>query len=866
MRDRWSLTGRDDELRLIADALGSDGCQGIAVAGRAGVGKSRLTREAAAAAGSDWSLRYIVATASGSTVPMGAFAHWIDEFSGAPSELVRRVTDALTRDAVPGRLLLVVDDAHLLDELSAHVVHQLVVQHAATALLTIRTGRQAPDAVRALWKDGWLLRHELQPLTRGDTLELLGSALGATPDGDCAERMWRLTRGNALYLRQLVDQEHAAGRLVTQDGRCRWLGTPELSPSLVELVEEQIGAVPERVRDVVDLVVVGEPVDWECLAVTADPLALEQAEQRGLIRSSGDAVYVGHPIYAEIRLEQCGPLRLRRLRGVLACAMKASTGPTDAVRRGLLWLDSDLPPDPEVLGAAAEAATSLLDFTLAERFSKAIDASGSGGAPRVRRAYNLLMLQNGDEVDQIIDTIATGDVPESSFINDVILRAANLLWTRRAPEESWRVIDDALQTATGPRVAQLLAFRANQLALAGRPRDVVEVMKRVDYRALDGFGTTIALCAETLALGELGLPTAAGVKAAACYQVVGTTAESRFLEQPLVEFHSFALVVCGSIRAAVDIARSHCDRSIGQPANAQAMAEAILGVTALGAGDLAAALRHLPASDAAVEADFMLANSFHRFQLMRVQALARSGDPETAVKALSNARKYRNPAYEYIKPYELLTEAWVAAAQSRVADARRLATESAEIACAQGQLAREVLCLQTATQFGDGTTATRLEELCAVVEGPRAAIAARYAHAVSCADAAGIADVSGEFEAMGDLLAAADAAGQAAVAYRNAGLRGSAITAVSRCASLAERAGGATSPAIVAARVDFGLTAREREIALLVGKGLSTKQIAATTSLSVRTVEGHLYRASVKLGATGRSDVARIVEEADTLR
>jgi DNA-binding CsgD family transcriptional regulator len=251
---------------------------------------------------------------------------------------------------------------------------------------------------------------------------------------------------------------------------------------------------------------------------------------------------------------------------------------------------------------------------------------------------------------------------------------------------------------------------------------------------------------------------------------------------------------------------------------------------------------------------------------MRVQALARSGDPETAVKALSNARKYRNPAYEYIKAYELLTEAWVAAAQSRVADARRLATESAEIACAQGQLAREVLCLQTATQFGDGTTATRLEELCAVVEGPRAAIAARYAHAVSCADAAGIADVSGEFEAMGDLLAAADAAGQAAVAYRNAGLRGSAITAVSRCASLAERAGGATSPAIVAARVDFGLTAREREIALLVGKGLSTKQIAATTSLSVRTVEGHLYRASVKLGATGRSDVARIVEEADTLR
>jgi DNA-binding CsgD family transcriptional regulator len=292
------------------------------------------------------------------------------------------------------------------------------------------------------------------------------------------------------------------------------------------------------------------------------------------------------------------------------------------------------------------------------------------------------------------------------------------------------------------------------------------------------------------------------------------------------------------------------------------MAEAIVGVTALGAGDLAAALRHLPASDAAVEEDFVLANSFHRFQLMRVQALARSGDAETAARALGNARKYRHPAYEYIRSYELLTEAWVAAAQSRIADARRLATEAAEVARAHGQLAREVLCLHTATQFDDDSTAARLDELGVVVGGPRAATAARYAHAVASVDAVRLAAVSVEFEAMGDLLAAADAAGQAAVAYRGAGLRGSAMTAGSRCAELADRAGGATSPAIVAAKVDFGLTVREREIALLVGQGLTNQQIASAASLSVRTVEGHIYRASVKTGAAGRSDLVRIIEQA----
>src|SRR3954465_11322499 len=129
MRERWPLTGRDDEMRVIADVVKSDDCQGIALAGRAGVGKSRLTREAAAiAAESGWSLRYIAATASGSTVPLGAFAHWIGEFAGTPSELVRQVMDALTRDTAPDPVLLVVDDAHALDELSALVVHQLVVQ------------------------------------------------------------------------------------------------------------------------------------------------------------------------------------------------------------------------------------------------------------------------------------------------------------------------------------------------------------------------------------------------------------------------------------------------------------------------------------------------------------------------------------------------------------------------------------------------------------------------------------------------------------------------------------------------------------------------------------------------------------------
>ncbi len=102
-------------------------------------------------------------------------------------------------------------------------------------------------------------------------------------------------------------------------------------------------------RDVVDLVAVGEPVEWHCLSMLVDQSAIEEAEQRELIRTEADSVYVGHPMYAEVRMKQCGPLRLRRLRGLVASAMKDGSAPANTVRRGLLWLESDLPSDPQVL-------------------------------------------------------------------------------------------------------------------------------------------------------------------------------------------------------------------------------------------------------------------------------------------------------------------------------------------------------------------------------------------------------------------------------------------------------------------------------------------------------------------------------------
>lgn len=49
------------------------------------------------------------------------------------------------------------------------------------------------------------------------------------------------------------------------------------------------------------------------------------------------------------------------------------------------------------------------------------------------------------------------------------------------------------------------------------------------------------------------------------------------------------------------------------------------------------------------------------------------------------------------------------------------------------------------------------------------------------------------------------------------------------------------------------LTGRERGIAVLVAEGLSNKAIADRLEVSVRTVEGHIYRACTKLGVADRA-------------
>jgi DNA-binding CsgD family transcriptional regulator len=244
--------------------------------------------------------------------------------------------------------------------------------------------------------------------------------------------------------------------------------------------------------------------------------------------------------------------------------------------------------------------------------------------------------------------------------------------------------------------------------------------------------------------------------------------------------------------------------------------------------------------------------------LAYTETLARAGHVDAAVDMMTMTERTRHPAYVFLEPNRLLAQAWVAAARGRSTEAVELAGQAADLACSHGQYAREVLSLQTAIQLGDRGNAGRLAAIATVVEGPRAGLAARWASAQAAKDGQLLLEVSHDLEAMGDRIAAADAAAHAAAVFAAQNLRGARLTASSRATQLIGEC-GASTPATRQASAPIPLTGREREIAALIREGLSNKQIAETLTMSVRTVEGHIYRACAKLGLAGRGDLASLV-------
>ena len=326
----WPLVGRDEELTTIQAAMEDAGVSGVVLAGAAGVGKTRLAREALTLAqAGGLPTRWAAATQATSAVPFGALAQLLPDPGGpAPdqAQLLRQAARALQEAGGLRRLVLGVDDAHLLDGVSAALVHQLVAASAAFVVVTLRSGEPVPDAIVSLWKDGLADRLELQALSRGEVEELVVAVLGGQVDGLSLQRLWTATQGNVLLLRELLLAGLELARLEQRDGVWRWSGPLGVTPRLAELVEARIGRLDGSQRAVLELLAAGEPLGPLVLAQLTQPGATEALERRGLVavEQHGQRLQVrlAHPLYGEVLRRRTPRLHARAVHRRLADAVE----------------------------------------------------------------------------------------------------------------------------------------------------------------------------------------------------------------------------------------------------------------------------------------------------------------------------------------------------------------------------------------------------------------------------------------------------------------------------------------------------------------------------------------------------------------
>ena len=240
VRLSWPLTGRSHEMRLVDAAVSDANAPGVVISGAAGVGKSRVAREALnLAASRGFETRWAVGTASARVLPLGAFASWAHSAIGDQLRVVADVIDAMTSAPGGAPVVLAVDDVPLLDDLSTFVVHQIAQRSLAKVVLTVRDGEPISAGVQDIWRSSGFDRIDLQPLSRDETTALVEAALGGPLDPEAASRLWKLTHGNVLYLQNIVEQEVRDRRLATQHGYWRWTGDPVIAPQLAELIESR---------------------------------------------------------------------------------------------------------------------------------------------------------------------------------------------------------------------------------------------------------------------------------------------------------------------------------------------------------------------------------------------------------------------------------------------------------------------------------------------------------------------------------------------------------------------------------------------------------------------------------------------------
>lgn len=280
--------------------------------------------------------------------------------------------------------LLVIDDAHLLDPMSAGALLLAASRSSMRLLLTVRAAAPCDDAVTALWKDGIAERIDLPTLDRAGTEELALSLLGAPLDGVSAGQLWESSGGNALFVRELLLGALDDGLVVRAGDVHRFTSRLRTSARLAELLGARLDEVTSTEREVLDLLAVAREIGLGTLREIVDDVALSGLEQRGLVKIETDGrrspVRLVHPLYGELLRSRMGRVRDMAMNLVLAEQLerRGARRRNDGLDLARWQVASGSVPHPEVLLTAARQARARFDPDLAEHLASLASEAGAG--------------------------------------------------------------------------------------------------------------------------------------------------------------------------------------------------------------------------------------------------------------------------------------------------------------------------------------------------------------------------------------------------------------------------------------------------------------------------------------------------------
>jgi len=860
----WPIVRRENEFGLIRSALVEEqgGC-GIMLFGDAGVGKTTLARSVTQSLSTR--VHWVAGTESARSIPLGVFAHLVGP--GTSRDPIAYLSAARESIHADEHSIIGIDDAHLLDQLSATLLHQLALEDSVRIVATIRSGESVPDAITSLWKDGYMQRLRLVPFDKTLCVNVVEEALGGRVEGLSADLMWRASGGNALFVRHLVEGALEAGSLKKVRGVWQLRGGTAITSELASLLDTRIEQLPEAEAHVLQLLAFAEPLTLDVLSTLAGAETVEHVERRGLIRLTEDHAHLDvrftHPLYGEVIRRGLGRAATRRLKGELFEALQQLpiSGPAHRIRLAELALDSEVNADTKLFATAAQDAMQLTNITLGERLARAAVNRGGGLVASERLARSLLWQGKAAEAEDILSEFDPDGMSELDLVRWGATRITNLHWSMGDAERANEILD-LLQT----RVAEPVL----RLVIEGIASATQTFQNRLDEATASSQRVLSDPAAPPIAIAWAVFGGALAAALTGRGDLVGTTVARGRQVDDKVDGLLRCLSAYGEIRGltlagAFDAAeaRSYDIVQVSSPGQylAWGMANILVGSVEVARGRFAAAMPRMEETVAALTADSAASWAFPA-GLLLAQSHCALGHVEAARKTLAELRGRLGRHVVVFEPQLRLAEAWLAAADGHVTGGISLALEVADLAKGAGQRAVEMLALHDAARFGDQSSLHRFVEVAGSIDGDLAQASATYATALLASDAAEVYSAAKQFERIGALLPATDAAAQAALLFQAAADRSRAMEAGATAARLAAACGGVRTPALELVSEPLPLSPREREIANFVARGCSNRDIAERLVVSTRTVEGHIYRACIKLDVSDREGLAMVIRQA----